>query len=155
MHQVWKLEISFKLENSFLTLPRFPRQNQCRKSVLTRHIERSKSPLKNFIRCSCILKQYRRWIRRKKAKISAVSRYFKASESFIVAKKLQLKRKYRLLYQGPLLHALVCLDKAHERALGVKQKAIQQVQIAHHTALEDVKKQVDKAMYATRILCLL
>lgn len=105
-----------------------------------------------------ILKQYRRYIRCKRAKMStsseALSRYFKASLE--TAAEIPLNVKYRVLYQGPLLHALVSLDKAHTSALSTKQKTIRQLKNGHHADLEDAQQKADEARYANQLcVCLL
>ena len=55
--------------------------------------------------------------------------------------------EYRLLYLGPLPHALACLDGIYEFAQKAKKSARARLETAMHAEYEAVQFEMDKAMY--------
>lgn len=58
---------------------------------------------------------------------------------------------YRVLFQGPSPHALVCAEKAVEQVVSAKKKAQRRLKDAQHDEYESIDAQVDQAMYGHHI----
>ena len=63
------------------------------------------------------------------------------------AKSPDMRRFYRLLFLGPLPHALVCAEKLDEYSNDVRKKALLRMQVAMDAELEKVKTEVDNATW--------
>ncbi|PSS06635.1 hypothetical protein PHLCEN_2v3591 [Hermanssonia centrifuga] len=58
--------------------------------------------------------------------------------------------KYRVLYLGPLPHALACLEGINIHVTALKKKAMSRLVSAQHADLEVVQEQVDRAISITK-----
>lgn len=63
-----------------------------------------------------------------------------------------MDRPYRLVFLGPLPHALVCTEKLGAYAINARKSAHLRLSVAQHGTYEEVKAEVDTAMYTSLIL---
>ena len=96
----------------------------------------------------CIRRCYRQYSRRRRASQAASSdgqirRWFLGN--FQTSRSLDLSRAYRIIFLGPLPHALVSLEMLNLSSSDAKKTALSHMKNAEHQELEDASAKFDKA----------
>ncbi|GJE94213.1 hypothetical protein PsYK624_103810 [Phanerochaete sordida] len=123
------------------------------RTVDAAHIEQVAAPPseEEIAAAKCFASTYRRLLSRrqgvpKKGLPAARARWFLTCQEL----SQKLSRSYRVLYLGPLPHALVCVEKINAYAINNKKTAHLRTQLAGQDAYEKVMAEVDDAIRLTR-----
>lgn len=88
---------------------------------------------------------YRRLLSRREAASLPDARTRWYTRCLEITQKFKMRLKYRVMFLGPLPHALVCLEKANTDVYSMKKKANRRLKVTEHEQLEEATEQFNHA----------